>query len=78
MRGRRWGAVRELAIRRAGRRCQECGAAGRLEVHHIKPLSQGGRRYHSGNLIVLCRGCHLGEHSAVFADRREWRELVGR
>lgn len=78
LRGRTWQRVREAALKRAGRRCQKCGGAGRLEVHHIVPLREGGAPFDLDNLEVHCRSCHFREHTALTADRRDWRELVGR
>jgi 5-methylcytosine-specific restriction protein A len=43
--------------------CERCDAAGRItpaqEVHHIRPLSQGGTHDES-NLMALCSSCHSG------------------
>ena len=58
---RGWAAIRARAIRVAGRRCQRCGFAGRLEVHHPIPLSAGGTNTQA--LEVICRMCHLQRHS---------------
>ena len=78
LRGRPWERARDAALRRAGRRCGNCGGTGRLEVHHKVPLSEGGAAYDVCNLVVLCRKCHLGEHPQGAPERREWRALVGR
>ena len=77
-RGRAWMRCREAALTRAGRRCERCGAPGRLEVHHRTPIAEGGAVYDLANLEVVCRGCHFDAHTALTADRRDWRELVGR
>lgn len=77
-RGRAWMRVRKAALVRARRRCEQCGASGRLEVHHRKPIAEGGAVYDLANLEVVCRKCHFGEHTALTADRRDWRQLVGR
>ena len=44
-----------------GRRCQQCGKAGRLEAHHVLPLEEGGQN-DLENLSTLCRGCHIEVH----------------
>ncbi len=42
--------------------CHRCGKREHLIVHHIIPVSAGGRR-EKKNLVVLCRSCHaLVEH----------------
>jgi len=33
-------------------------------VHHITPISQGGKPLDKNNLIALCKKCHSGLHSA--------------
>ena len=60
-----WEARREKALRLAGRRCQECGSAERLEVHHLSYDRLFQER--DGDLIVLCRRCH-GKRHAYFNE----------
>jgi len=57
-------------LRRQGDRCSICGEDNvRLELHHIKPLSQGGNDSIE-NLSLVCRNCHANMHT-----RRELREF---
>ena len=58
-----WAKLRREALERDGWRCQgqDCGKAGRLEVHHVVPLEHGGTN-DLGNLITLCVDCHLAAH----------------
>ena len=77
IKGRLWDRVRRRKLERTGWRCERCGLAGRLEVHHVRPLHKGGAPYDPGNLKVLCRGCHVEEHKRPLTDAdRRWRELV--
>lgn len=67
------------ALERDGHRCRECGKAGVLEVHHVESLEDGGEPYEVGNLLTLCRGCHMAAHGkAASPERRAWRRLVER
>ena len=81
---RRWAAVRRAALEAAGWRCSECGGAGKLEVHHIERLENGGSQYDPDNLRVLCRSCHISLHRTdnMTPGRRDWlsfvAELTGR
>lgn len=72
---RGWEAVRRRELRRARRRCERCGHAGRLAVHHAEqPLSEGGtndQRYE-----VLCRDCHRDEHNQVDPAREAWSRFL--
>jgi 5-methylcytosine-specific restriction endonuclease McrA len=43
-------------------KCQRCGAAHQLDVHHILLRSRGGDD-EIMNLITLCRSCHRETHS---------------
>ena len=53
-----------------------CGKAGRLEVHHVKPVHLGGTNA-IGNLMVLCRGCHIAAHKREMSDtERAWQVMV--
>ena len=74
---RRWQHARRAALERDGYRCTnaECGGrAGKMEVHHVAPLYEGGLPYDLGNLRSLCRNCHL-EH-AIPIERLEWRRYI--
>lgn len=39
------------------------GAGGRLEVHHIVALAEGGQPYDLRNLATLCSSCHHQEEA---------------
>lgn len=72
---REWAAVRDLAILRAGGRCQRCGwLAGSADEmreligHHVRPLtmetlSDPSVRSNPENVEVLCRRCHSRLHA---------------
>lgn len=59
--------ARELLISERGRECEMCARAASddtdvsLEVHHRRPLSEGGDNDPT-NLIVLCQRCHRRHH----------------
>lgn len=56
-----WQATRKDALRRAGYRCQVCGATGfKLNVHH-NTYERRGEEY-ARDLIVLCYPCHNAHH----------------
>lgn len=57
-----WQDKRTGAIRRAGGRCQRCGNAGRLDVHHSTYARLGCEA--DGDLVALCRACHEDVHQA--------------
>ena len=74
---REWEGIRERTFAEQGRRCGKCGKAGALEVHHVKPLKEGGTNDPS-NLQVLCRDCHIGAHRPVMgAEALAWQLLLG-
>jgi len=58
--GRSWKRIRDRYIA-AHPFCEQCQKDGRItpaeEVHHIKPLSQGGTN-DVDNLMSLCTSCH--------------------
>ena len=55
-----WRRRRAAAIRRAGRRCQRCGARGPLDVHHLTYRRLGRER--PGDLLAVCERCHGALH----------------
>ncbi len=58
--GRSWKRIRDRYIKQHPL-CERCQKEGRLtpvdEVHHILPVSQGGKST-PDNLMSLCRSCH--------------------
>lgn len=74
--GRPWRRIRNAVCERDGWRCLWCGKAGRLEVDHIVPRSQGGTD-DPANLRTLCRKCHGKRHAKVLTPGEDaWRRLV--
>lgn len=61
-RGRRWMQFRRFVLNSVGWRCERCGAAARLELHHPVPVSEGGAEFDRANIEVLCRACHIAHH----------------
>lgn len=55
------GSLPRQVKQRDGGRCVQCGAADRLEAHHIVPLAAGGAN-EPANLVTLCRTCHAEAH----------------
>lgn len=65
--GRAWKRIRDRHISQHPL-CEECEKQGRLvpaeEVHHKKPISQGGSHARD-NLMSLCRSCHTKIHHEI-------------
>lgn len=56
---RRWPALRTQAFRRDGYACVKCGARGRLEADHIRPVrDHPAGAFDLANLQTLCGPCH--------------------
>lgn len=78
----RWKRARLAALERAGWRCESCGKAGRLEVHHRQAVTDGGAVYDLANLEAVCRPCHFNRHGRPLrpwpspAARRAWRRFA--
>ena len=77
----RWARLRAATLNGAGWRCSRrdaCPGPGfPLEVHHIKPTSQGGDFWDPANLEVICKTCHINHHRGpVDPNILEWdREM---
>ena len=54
-------SLRQQVLQRDGWRCQSCGRATQLQIHHIRFRSRSGEDA-EGNLITLCAGCHRRLH----------------
>ena len=68
--------LRRRVFDREGRRFQECGLAGKFEIHHRRSLSKGGTN-DLGNLTTLCRTFHIQAHKKVNVSEKAWQALVG-
>ena len=53
---RTWQRLRRMVLH-SNPLCAECGQPAR-EVHHIKPISEGGERLEMANLMPVCPSCH--------------------
>lgn len=79
----RWKVARLEAKRRDGWKCTECGARGRLEVHHVKRVKTHPElAYDLANLKTLCPACH-SRITAIETgiapldpERQRWRDLL--
>ena len=81
-----WPRVRREHLARQPE-CQACGRAKTLEVHHIRPLHEGGQELDPSNLITLCADpCHIVHghlmswiktNPDVVADCQRYRSKVG-
>ena len=80
---RRWPALRLAAKRRDGFKCVKCGARGRLECDHIKPVRDAPElAFDLDNLQALCVRCHSRKTQLEVGfgetdpKRAAWRALV--
>jgi 5-methylcytosine-specific restriction protein A len=76
--------VRLIVKRRDGFKCTNCGARGRLEVHHVLSVrTRPELAFDVSNLKCLCPSCHtkqtrieLGQSPDVDPAREAWRDLL--
>ena len=75
---RRWRKLRLKKLVEAKFTCQKCGdvTAERLELHHVKPVSEGGSWFDPENVMVVCLDCHLLAHGHLDKEQVEWRKFV--
>lgn len=59
-----WQEAREMALSRAGRRCQLCNADSNLHVHHRTYEHRGWEDENLSDLTVLCADCHERYHTS--------------
>lgn len=60
--------TKKLLIQQRGERCEKCGKAGKVIMHHIKEVAEGGKST-SDNLLLVCRQCHNEFHRDGRAKR---------
>jgi 5-methylcytosine-specific restriction endonuclease McrA len=72
----KFGGNYRAVLRRDGYQCRRCGNETELHIHHIN--GKGNRRSGAdnslGNLITLCKFCHVGVH---WHTMRRLCEIVG-
>ena len=80
---RRWKRLRYEILRRDGWQCVQCGARGRLEVDHVKPVrTHPELSFDQDNLQTLCPACHTRKtriecgHAAPDPKRAAWRDSI--
>ncbi|GAA1040882.1 hypothetical protein GCM10009557_63310 [Virgisporangium ochraceum] len=77
---RDWERLRRMITRRAGHRCEVCGAAGNpaakrwLEAHERWTYDDRTRVQRLGRLICLCSACHTVTHFGLAQVRGRERE----
>lgn len=66
--GSEWQRIRIMVLARDGAACTECGCIylNQLEIHHIKPICEGGTD-DIDNLKTLCDKCHDKTHGILVA-----------
>ena len=78
-----WSELRERVLKRDGK-CVKCNIPVeairdqhlvRFEVHHIKPISEGGNEFDPDNCITLCYDCHKDMHTHVGKKKRHNHSL---
>lgn len=63
---------RSAVYERDGYTCQECGAQGELNAHHIKTwASHPELRFDVSNGVTLCKDCHAKKHPHLGYFRRK-------
>ena len=71
-----WERIRRAVLDRDGWRCTECGKAGRLEVHHLVALRDGGNN-DLANLAPVCIACHKAIHRRPTVPEQDaWGRVV--
>ncbi|HVL70255.1 MAG TPA: HNH endonuclease signature motif containing protein [Beijerinckiaceae bacterium] len=62
-------AWRAEVLKRAGHRCEDCGAGGKLYADHVVEIRDGGAPLDPANGRALCSSCHTRKTHAE-RDRR--------
>jgi 5-methylcytosine-specific restriction enzyme A len=53
-----WAPLVAELIKERGRKCEDCGKAGRVITDHIRELRDGGAPFDKRNLRLRCDKCH--------------------
>lgn len=71
-------SVRNYVFKRDGGKCTRCDRTTFLHFHHKRRFSEGGK-HEARNIVLLCVGCHAGEHygEKAFAMLKSRAEKLG-
>jgi hypothetical protein len=80
LKGPEWDALRREALYQAGYRCEWCGKAAPLQVHHLtydRIFNEA-----QADLQAICFACHEWEHAgyckrAWIIAKKVWRRVIG-
>jgi hypothetical protein len=61
-------AIKKQLIQERGQRCERCGNRGKVIMHHIKEVGEGGTSKPS-NLLLVCQKCHEELHPNGYGKR---------
>lgn len=65
---------RKAVMERCNNTCQECGATGKLDAHHIIPLAETRAfAFDRANGVALCRKCHAKTDSYANPKQKRFR-----
>jgi 5-methylcytosine-specific restriction endonuclease McrA len=74
-----WDDLRRTALYRAGYRCERCGKAAPLQVHHLNYRNIFNES--QADLQALCFSCHRERHFMIWRlfgiAKRAWRRVIG-
>ena len=83
LRGAKYERFRGTMLQRDKFRCECCGKAGRLELHHIERLEDGGDPWDPANVKILTRDCHIKlttrenrERNPIPPDVQAWHDFI--
>ena len=75
--GAAWQRLRQRVLDRDGWRCTRCESPVDLEMHHLRPLADGGDPLALGNVSMLCASCHVDSHRTIAdPERSKWMALL--
>jgi len=57
-----WKTIRDIKLKEADNKCEQCGSRRRLQVHHLTYRHIFNEYYHLEDLLVVCKACHEAIH----------------
>lgn len=74
----KWKTIAAGAKKKSGYKCEVCGSAYNLCVHHTTYENLCREDKHSEDLVVVCRNCHANIHEKDLKDMAKKREQAKR
>lgn len=71
-----WKRTRQHFIKQRGRKCEQCGTYGPVELHHKTYKHFKNELMHPEDVQLLCNDCHFWKHNTMASIEAKLEEFM--